>query len=259
MTVQAILSDVHGNLEALTAVKEHMESLTLIDPIEEIICVGDLVGYGPNPIECIYLADEMGMKITMGNHELGLFQSIDGFNKIAKRAAMWTRSIIKRHMKEPVVEKYLKNLPDEIRTERVVYIHGSLRGSTKEYLIKRDDLFELKPEVRESLKINFDLIDEVGFTGHTHIPYICNDDFYLVHPEWSDYEPYDIFWTTKTLVNVGSVGQPRDGDTRACYVIFDGKTITHHRVEYDLQTTVKKINKIPKLDERLAKRLQRGT
>ncbi|MFC1582450.1 metallophosphoesterase family protein [Planctomycetota bacterium] len=255
MVVQAILSDVHGNLEALTAVKAHMESL---GPIDEIICIGDLVGYGPNPVECICLADEMSMKCTMGNHELGLFNSIDGYNKYAKRAAMWTRSTIKRSMKEPVVKKFLKNLPEEIRTERVVYIHGSLKGSTSEYLIKRDDLFELRPEVKESMKINFDLIDEVGFTGHTHIPYICNDDFYLVHPEWSNYEPYEIFWNTKTLVNVGSVGQPRDHDPRASYVTFDGHFITHHRVEYDIESVVNKIKEIPKIDDKLGGRLTRG-
>jgi len=258
MTVQVILSDVHANLEALTAVREHLASLDLREPVEEIICLGDLIGYGPNPVECIYLAHEMGMKMVMGNHELGLFKSIDGFNPAAKRSAMWTRSAIKRCMKEKVVDAFLRNLPDEIRTERVVYIHGSLRGSTKEYLVKQDDLFELKPEVRESLKINFDLIDEVGFTGHTHIPYICNDDFYLVHPAWSEYEPYEIFWTTKTLVNVGAVGQPRDHDTRASYVIFDGNTITHYRVEYDIETTVKKMYDIPEIDNRLANRLKYG-
>lgn len=258
MSIQAILSDVHGNLEALIAVYEHIKGLDLSGPVDDILCLGDLVGYGPNPVECMYLANEMDMKTITGNHELGLFKSIDGFNPVAKRAALWTRSEIKRRMNEPVVDAFLRNLTDEIRTERVVYIHGSLRGSTREYLVKRDDLFELKPEVRESLKINFELIDEVGFTGHTHIPYICNDDFYLVHPEWSDYEPYEIFWNTKTLVNVGSVGQPRDGDPRASYVIFSGNTITHYRVEYNIQATAEKIHNIPEIDNRLANRLKYG-
>jgi diadenosine tetraphosphatase ApaH/serine/threonine PP2A family protein phosphatase len=255
MTVQAILSDVHGNVEALTAVKDHMDSLGRID---EVIVIGDLVGYGPNPVECICLAQKMGAQFTMGNHELGLFQSIDGFNKYAKAAAMWTRAVIQEHKQEPMVYHYLKNLPDEIRTDQAVFTHGSLRGSTAEYLIKRDDLLELTPAARESMKINFDLIDHIGFTGHTHIPYVCNDDYYLVPPEWNDYEPYEIFGNTKTLVNVGSVGQPRDHDPRACYAIYDGYTIRHYRVEYDIQAVVDKIKQIPEIDDRLGGRLTRG-
>jgi diadenosine tetraphosphatase ApaH/serine/threonine PP2A family protein phosphatase len=125
-------------------------------------------------------------------------------------------------------------------------------------MIKQADLFGLTPKAKEGIKENFELVDEVGFTGHTHIPCVCTTAFYLVHPAWSSYEPYPILWGTKTIVNVGSVGQPRDEDWRACYATFDGHNITHHRVEYDVDATVDKMKKNPYLDEFLADRLRNG-
>jgi predicted phosphodiesterase len=251
----AIISDVHANLEAFRAVLADIRS----KGIDEILSLGDLVGYGPNPIECILLAMKHGVRSVMGNHEVAIFKKNTRFNPKAQRALDFTRKMVRNYSKDPRVSKFFKDLREEIREERVVFIHGSPRGSTQEYLIKQADLFGLTPKVKDDIRANFDLIDELGFTGHTHIPCICTTEFYLVHPAWSDYAAYPLLWGTKTLVNAGSVGQPRDEDPRACYVTFDGdREVTHHRVEYDIDKTVARFNKNDELDASLGQRLRNG-
>ena len=250
----AIVSDVHSNLEALKAVLSDIRERG----ISQIISTGDLVGYGPNPVECVMLAQKHGIHCTKGNHEAALFKKNTRFNPKAQRALDFTRKAIAKYKSESAVKWYFANLQDEIRDGSVVYIHGSPRGSVEEYMIKQADLFGLTPKAKAGLKENFELVEEVGFVGHTHIPCICTTDFYLVHPQWSSYDPYPILWGTKTLVNVGSVGQPRDEDWRACYATFDGHNITHIRVEYDMDRTVEKIHKNPHLDDYLGDRLRNG-
>jgi predicted phosphodiesterase len=250
----AIVSDVHSNLEAFRAVLKVIRDRG----ITEIISTGDLIGYGPNPVECIMLAHKFGVRCTNGNHEVALFKKNTRFNPKAQKALDFTRKAVAKYKKEAAVQWYFAEIRDEIREESVVYIHGSPRGSVEEYMIKQADLFGLTPKAKSGLRENFELVDEVGFVGHTHIPCICTTDFYLVHPAWSSYEAYPILWGTKTLVNVGSVGQPRDEDWRACYATFDGHNISHVRVEYDMDKTVDKILKNPFLDDYLGKRLRNG-
>ncbi len=251
----AIISDVHANLEAFRAVLDDIAK----KGIKDIISLGDLIGYGPSPVECILLAVKHEIRGVMGNHEVALFKKNTRFNAKAQRALDFTRKMVRAYTKDPRVSGFFKNLKEEIREGKVVYIHGSPRGSTEEYLIKQADLFGLTPKAKEDIKANFGLLDELGFTGHTHIPCICNTDFYLVHPAWSDYQAYPLLWGTKTLVNAGSVGQPRDEDSKACYVTFDGeREITHHRVEYDIEKTVAKFKANPELDDSLGERLRNG-
>ncbi len=250
----AVVSDVHANIEAFRAVLKDIRD----KGIEDIISCGDLVGYGPNPVECILLAAKFHVRCVKGNHEVALFKKNTRFNPRAQKALEFTRKAIKKYAKEKAVKWYFNKIQDEIREGSVVYIHGSPRGSVEEYMIKQADLFGLTPKAKDGLKANFELVEDVGFTGHTHIPCICTTDFYLVHPSWSNYEPYPILWGTKTLVNVGAVGQPRDEDWRACYATFDGHNITHHRVPYDMDTTVEKIHKNPLLDDFLGDRLRTG-
>ena len=260
--LQIILSDVHSNLEALEAVLADIRKR--FDKNIQIISLGDLVGYGPNPIECILLAIQHNLINIMGNHELALSKDKTNFNPSAQRAIFWTKSVIQKNLANPKVNQFLKSLTYEYRTEStafsggIVYAHGSPRGVVDEYVIRRDDLFNLTEEVKKNLKENFESVEEVGFLGHTHIPYICTTDLYLVHPEWQNYESYPLLSGTKTIVNVGSVGQPRDNDTRACYASFDGANVTHYRVEYDINKTVSRMQDIPELDQMLWKRLQKG-
>ncbi|MDI6789048.1 MAG: metallophosphoesterase family protein [Planctomycetota bacterium] len=258
--LQAIISDVHSNLEAFET--------TLFDIRKrfgqiQIISLGDLIGYGPNPIECILIAIENNIINIRGNHEVALSSDKSNFNPVAQKAINWTKQIIQKNLLNPLIKNFFQTVVNEYRPEGqetggVVYAHGSPRGVIDEYVVRRDDLFKVTDEVRKNLKENFESVDEIGFLGHTHIPYICTTDFYLIHPEWQSYEPYPLLSGTKTIVNVGSVGQPRDNDTRACYVTFDGKNVTHYRVEYNISKTVERMKQVPELDEKLWKRLMKG-
>lgn len=252
--IQAIIADIHSNLEAFDAVLEDIKS----QGITEIISLGDLVGYGPNPIECIIKAVEHEVISVYGNHELALFKDKSNFNPIAQRAIDWTKEIIANNENLPEVKHFFEYLQYEYKVNSYIYAHGSPRGVTDEYVIKKDDFFNVSPKVKASLKENFEMVENVGFVGHTHIPYICTTDLYLTHPEWHNYEPYPLLLGTKTLANPGSVGQPRDKDPRACYLIFDDSTITHRRVAYDIEKTIASMKTLKRLDEALWLRLQKG-
>lgn len=253
--MQAIISDVHANVEAFEAVLDDIKS----QGISEIICLGDLIGYGPNPIECLRLAIENNIACIYGNHEVALFTKETRFNPRALKALNWTKTVLQKSLDRYGIRDFLTNLKYEIRKGKVVYTHGSPKNNTTEYLIRSEDFFQLKPEVKDNLKQSFALVPELGFTGHTHIPCVCTDNYYLVHPAWQDYQAYPILWGTKTIVNVGSVGQPRDDDSRACYVVFDGKAqITHRRVEYPVEATIARFKANPNLDPSLGERLRTG-
>ncbi|MBI4713141.1 MAG: metallophosphoesterase family protein [Planctomycetes bacterium] len=268
--LQAIISDVHANLEAFTAVLDDIK-MRLKDAVTEIISLGDLVGYGPEPVECIQLAIDNRIINLWGNHELALFKDKTNFNPIAQRAIDWTKGTVKKAAADPKVKQFFNTLKHEYTldaippqgrdfaaAQHIICSHGSPRGVIDEYVIRKDDLFKLTPEVKKSLNENFMAVKEIGFVGHTHIPYICTSDFYLIHPEWQGYEPYPLLMDTKTIVNAGAVGQPRDGDHRACYMTFDGQNIVHYRVEYPVDKTVAKMQKIPELDKVLWTRLMKG-
>jgi predicted phosphodiesterase len=252
--LQAVIADVHSNLEAFTAVLDDI----IKQDISEIISLGDMVGYGPNPVECIQKSIEYNITNLYGNHELALFKGKTNFNPRAQKAIEWTKNVINKNSNVPEVKKFFATIDYEYRADSFIYAHGSPRGLIDEYVIKKDDFFKLSEKVKASLKENFEMVETVGFVGHTHIPYICTTDFYLIHPEWHNYESYPLLIGTKTLANPGSVGQPRDKDPRACYIIFDGETIIHRRIQYDIAKTVSKMKLIPNLDSALWMRLSEG-
>jgi predicted phosphodiesterase len=262
--LQAIISDIHSNAEAFAAVLQHIK-LTHGDNITEVISLGDLVGYGPNPIECIITAIDNNIVNLYGNHELALFKDKTNFNPVAQRAINWTKETVNKSLTHPKVKQFFDTLEYEYRLKvpendfNIIYAHGSPRGVIDEYVIKKEDIFGLTDAAKQSLKENFETVEGIGFLGHTHIPYVCTDDFYLVHPEWQQYESYPLLAGTKTIVNVGSVGQPRDNDPRACYATFDGQNVMHYRVDYPIDKTVTKIRAIPALDKVLWMRLLKGT
>lgn len=267
--LQVILSDVHSNLEAFEAVlsdikKRFPDIIGTGSHQIQIISLGDLIGYGPNPIECILLSIQHNIINLHGNHELALSRDKTNFNPVAQRAINWTKGIVQKNITNPKVKQFLQSLTYEYRADSpsfpggIIYTHGSPRGVIDEYVIRKEDLFNLTDEVKKNLRENFEEVTDVGFLGHTHIPYICTTDLYLIHPEWQNYEPYPLLSGTKTIVNVGSVGQPRDNDTRACYATFDGTNVTHYRVEYPIEKTVARMQRIPELDSVLWRRIQKG-
>jgi diadenosine tetraphosphatase ApaH/serine/threonine PP2A family protein phosphatase len=247
--VKAIISDIHANLEALHAVLEDMEHFN----VEDIYCLGDIIGYGPNPRECVGLALEWDVCV-MGNFDYAAVHQPQYFGPAAERSIFWTT----RQLKEPIPTQedaerrwsFLAGLPDSHRDGEFLFVHGSPRNPRNEYVFPED--------VYNPPKLNaiFDLVDHCCFQGHTHLAGVFIAPLEYCSAEELDYE-YKLD-ERKILCNVGSVGQPRDGDWRACYVLLDGKTIRFRRVEYDVNATIAKIKDIDDLDDFLGERLGDG-
>jgi diadenosine tetraphosphatase ApaH/serine/threonine PP2A family protein phosphatase len=247
--MRALISDVHGNLEALQAVLADIAR----HGVAEIYCLGDVVGYGPNPRECLDLV--MKCKLTiLGNHDQGAVFDPPGFNPTAERAIMWTReqldTPIPTRQARDLRWEFLAECPRRHREGTTLYVHGSPRNPLNEYIFPED---VYTAEKMESL---FKLVERHCFHGHTHIAGIITESLEYLGPE--DLEDSFRLDTRKVFCNVGSVGQPRDGDPRACYVLLDGDTVRYRRVEYDVEAVAKKIYAVPALDNFLGDRLRKG-
>jgi len=248
--LQAIISDVHANLEALTAVMADIREQN----ISEVLCLGDIIGYGPNPKECIDQAREFKLTV-LGNHdEAALFQSEAAyFNLKAKAALDWTRQVLEDPTDSVQNGKrweFLGELRRSYEVGDMLFVHGSPRNPVKEYIF---------PEIvnlPNKLTNIFERVPHLCFIGHTHLPGVFTEDLEFFTPA----QIGNVFTITeaKTIINVGSVGQPRDGDPTACYVVFDGRTVSFRHIEYDFYTTMERIYAIPELDNDLANRLAEG-
>ena len=250
----AVLSDVHANLEALRAVLADLAG----QGAASVYCLGDVVGYGPDPRACLDLA--MAWRVVLlGNHDEAALLGPDGFGPAAERAALWTQDQLAadepdREARERRLE-FLAGLPRRREEGDLLFVHGSARDPVREYVYPEDCLDLGKME-----RI-FALVERYCFQGHTHVPGIFTeqlpDDLYqFASPEEIGYTHH--LNGRKTLCNVGSVGQPRDDDWRACYVLLDGDTIRFRRVEYDVDAPVRKVWDSVGLDPRLGTRLRRG-
>jgi diadenosine tetraphosphatase ApaH/serine/threonine PP2A family protein phosphatase len=236
---QALVSDIHGNLEALNAVLADIAK----ESVDEIVCLGDIVGYGPNPVECL----ELIMK------KATVFDPT-GFNPIAMRAILWTRNELEKGNRKAVDRRwdFINELPKQHQIDKMLFVHGSPCDNTNEYVF---------PETaydKNKMDKLFAKVPLFCFQGHTHIAGVFTPD-----PSFIDAHKCDHTFTLgreKLMINIGSVGQPRDEDPRACYTILDhaAKKIFFRRVEYDLETTISKIYKIPELDNQLGDRLRSG-
>lgn len=246
--MRAIISDIHGNLEALEAVLADIDTRE----VEDIYCLGDVIGYGPNPRECIDLVMSRSSVCILGNHDQAALFDPEGFNAGAERAIFWTRAQFERGDPRGNEKRwdFLGELPRMKREDNFLYVHGSARNPLNEYVFPEDIYHQRKME-----RI-FALVDNYCFQGHTHIPGVFCDDYTFRDP--TDLGGKYEFGEQKALVNVGSVGQPRDGDPRACYVTLDGMEIQYHRVDYDVDKTAEKIYPIPELDNFLGDRLREG-
>ncbi len=252
----AVISDIHGNIEAFTAVLEDIERRN----VDMIYCLGDVIGYGPNPVECLKKAIDCCEFILMGNHEEAVLTGAFGFNPTAKEAVDWTRNQLKPGWLSNATQKalwdVLKNLPLIHTEDDYLFVHGSPRDPTMEYILRQDteDLFgEIPDKIREI----FEQVDKICFVGHTHTPGIITtkSKWYGIH----DFdEVWDIKSEEKVICNTGSVGQPRDKDNRACYITVTPDEIQYHRIPYDFRKTQEKILKIKQLDNRNADRIEFG-
>ncbi|MEW6034342.1 MAG: metallophosphoesterase family protein [Chloroflexota bacterium] len=228
----ALLADIHGNLEAFVAVLGDMGAQGGCD---EILCLGDVVGYGPDPHECIQLLRQRQHVCVAGNHDWAAIGRIDtgDFNPHAAAAASWTSA----HL-DPGDAEYLGQLPTRLVRDDLTLVHGSPREPVWEYLFSPSDAAE-----------NLDYFDtRLCAVGHTHMPVLfrCPGEGgeYCVAEHLPLGESMSLVGG-RLIVNPGGVGQPRDGDPRASYVIFDADAavIVHRRVEYDIALTQAKMSR----------------
>lgn len=235
----AIISDIHSNLEALLAVLRDRE----LSNTDEIISLGDAVGYGASPNECIQLLIDKSVTSIIGNHDkvAAELEEPYNFNPVAREAVLWTRGMLSNENKE-----YIKSLPITRDFGSFIAVHGAVSSPDK-YITGR---FEAEPE--------YILMEDarVCFFGHTHVP--------AVYSSKNDYEYFPaakltLNHETKYLINPGSVGQPRDNDPRAAYIIYDTNegTIEYKRVSYDIAVAKRKIMDAG-LPEVLSERLSYG-
>lgn len=247
---QAILSDIHGNLEALTAVLSDVRE----QDVDRIVCLGDLVGYGPNPRECIDLAEQFDV-CMLGNHDLAALFDPEGFSSGAERAIFWTRNQLESQDEDPVTARrrldFLAHLPRIYRDNEIMFVHGSARSPLNEYVFP-EDVFN----TRKMEKI-FAVVDHVCFQGHTHVPGVFTEQAKFFSPD--ELDDIYVLGEGKYMLNVGSVGQPRDGDSRSRYVVMEDDVIHFRRVAYRVEETVKKVHAISELDNFLGDRLWRGS
>ncbi|MBY0525718.1 MAG: metallophosphoesterase family protein [Gemmataceae bacterium] len=237
--MKAILSDIHANWEALQAVLQDAAS----HGAKEIYCLGDLVGYGPDPRKCVDLLINLEPTVAIrGNHDDALFTPPQGFHRAAERALRWTHDELALGGSEDVTRRreFLAGLPLKHQEGGLMFVHGSPRDPLNEYVFPAHAKDEAK------MGVLFWLVKRCCFMGHTHVPgiFIEGDGFY--NPD--DLDGRYRLGGRKVLCNVGSVGQSRDDDKRASYVLLDDDMITFRRVEYDLDAMLRKVHRVAALD-----------
>lgn len=238
----AIIADIHANLEAFSAV---LEDIKCAGGVDQFWCLGDIIGYGPDPSRCIQLLREQKPICIAGNHDLAAIGKLilKDFNPDAAAAIRWTAQVITDDDK-----KYLESLPKVIEKDGFTLVHGSPRELTWEYLVS----------IGSALANYCYLRTQYCLVGHSHIPLFFHqkEDGNVVSIPF-DETIGQALSKDRYIINPGGVGQPRDGDPRASYAIYDSQSgiIKLHRVRYDYKETQMKIIKanLPlKLSIRLA-------
>lgn len=226
-----IISDIHGNLEALQTALDHIKTLG----VDEIVCLGDVVGYGPNPNECVDLIRTHCKNVVKGNHDAAAVDLSETvyMNKLAREAAMWTNGRLDSGAKE-----YLTNLPMQLDIPNAILVHASpFEPREWHYIMTNLDA-----------DLAFHHFDTpVCFIGHTHRATIFT----------SHGNNHGI--NEKRIINVGSIGQPRDKDPKLSFGLFDTDTLEYEniRLPYEVDKTADKMY-VAGLPSELAERLFYG-
>jgi len=215
-----VISDIHANLTALEAVLENA------DDFEAVWCLGDVVGYGPDPNECVERIRNLpNLVCLLGNHDAAMIGEVDisSFNLEARISVGWTKSVL-----APSTREFLKARPTIIEAEGQTLAHGSPRHPIWEYLLDTQSVLE-----------NFEFFDTpYCFVGHTHLPVIYFlDEEHQMPRYFIPEDEQSIQLEPRAIINPGSVGQPRDRDPQASYAIFDTETHTleFRRIPYDIE------------------------
>lgn len=239
----AILSDIHANLEALRAV---LQVVRASSP-DQVVCLGDVVGYGADPDACCDLVREHCLFCLLGNHDAAVTGAMDEsyYYEAARHVLRWTRD----HLSDDNY-RWLYGLPYTRMDGEVGYFHSApVMPSGFFYVVQSS-------EAQTHVQI-FDRLKSLSFIGHAHLTHV-----FQVTPKKAkatDAKNVALREGVKYIINVGSVGQPRDRDPRACFTLWDSEaeTLEHVRVEYDIEAAASKIVKAG-LDEKFAKRLYLG-
>jgi diadenosine tetraphosphatase ApaH/serine/threonine PP2A family protein phosphatase len=249
----AVISDLHSNREALEAVFAHIQAAGISD----LVCLGDVIGYGPDPEFCVDVVRGHARWCLMGNHDEALFRDASDFNPHARAAIDFTRERMQPRWYSSAEKKsrwkYLKALPLRVEEHGMLFVHGSPRDPVREYVLSTDGI--LNPDKLRSI---FDGFERVAVAGHTHQPGVHEDDGRFFGLNGLDTWSHEFAPGRKYFVNVGSTGQPRDGDNRSCYAVLEEERVTWFRVPYDFRATMSKILATGKLAEILARRLAVG-
>lgn len=247
----AIISDIHGNLDALEVVLADIEQRGVTD----IVCLGDIIGYGPDPVQCLDLVMERCRWSLMGNHDFAVLYEPTSFNVSAEAAAFWTRFQFENEPDPALRRKrfeYLVNLRVKHRFEGSQWFHASPRRPINEYIFP-DDI----TSAPNKMSMIFDRIETRCFVGHTHIAGVFTDEPDFWPP--GDLDGKYLFRPgEKCVINPGSVGQPRDRDRRSSYALLSDDRVEFIRLEYDIERVIGKIKKIPELSDFLGTRLLDG-
>jgi diadenosine tetraphosphatase ApaH/serine/threonine PP2A family protein phosphatase len=235
----AIISDIHSNLVALQNALDSIKTAN----IDAVICLGDVVGYGPRPNECAELVKENCKVCLMGNHDhavLGL-TDINYFNQYARESVLWTQKTI-----TPENKAFLKGLPFKQEMNDTLFVHSTpIKPEEWDYIFSEGDA-----------RRNLDSISQnLVFIGHSHIPVV----FPYNQPSFFEEKFQLDLANERYIINVGSIGQPRNEDPRSCFVIYDDQeqSINYVRLEYDVKRTFQDIIE-KKLSPFLAIRLLHG-
>jgi predicted phosphodiesterase len=239
--MDAIISDIHGNLAAFEAVLEDIDR----QKVDRIISLGDVVGYGPRPVECLKLVMQRCAFSLLGNHEYAVLRGPEGFNPIAVEAINWT----KKQITDPDQIFYLSSLKAAKLEQNILYVHGSAEDPLMEYVRDPEDHAQFVKFVQD-IQRDFQRFD-LCFTGHNHRAFLGTPDAFLFpHEVVSKFHVKG----RKLYICVGSVGQPRDDRPKSSYATFDGDVVEYHRVAYDIDRTAREIKAVglhPFLAERL--------
>ena len=224
----AVISDIHGNMEAFLKTLADIDSAA----VDQVVCLGDNIGYGPDPEEVVRLVRERRIPCVMGNHELSLVSPkyLEWFNALARQSLVLTRECLSESSME-----YIRELPMNMVVGECLCVHGCPPDSAMTYIIELS--------TRE-LRARFEAMEQrICFVGHTHILGLYRFDGFHVHTESLGRDLVKLMPDNLYIVNVGGLGQPRDSNLDAKYVIYDDEagTFEVRFVPYDSLTTANKI------------------
>ena len=235
--VYALISDIHANVEALKAV---LEDIDRRKP-DRKICLGDMVGYCAAPGECLEMVKGFDI-ILMGNHDYAVVDAVlvEKFNFHARLAIEWTITHLTSHEK-----RYISGLQHTHEEDGITFVHATPRNPELwGYIMNIDDAMDA---------FNY-FKGQICFIGHTHYPIIVSDNGEILADKKVEFKK-----KSRYVVNTGSVGQPRDGDNRACYVLYDSgaRTVEYIRLRYDIEATQKQMTQV-RFPQFLINRLSEG-